>query len=54
MVIEVAREMVLQKFSKVPGLKERLMATGSAVIAETTEHDKIWGNGVVMEDVRAK
>lgn len=51
----VAYETVLQKFSKVRGLKDTLLATGrDSLIAECTAKDKIWGIGLDVGDPRAQ
>jgi len=45
-VCEVALQVVLQKFSSVPGLKAELLATGEALLAEATRNDTIWAIGM--------
>ncbi|KAL3894786.1 MAG: hypothetical protein SGPRY_013712 [Prymnesium sp.] len=47
-VCEVALQIIIRKFSSVPGLKEKLLSTGNSVIAEMTRNDKNWGTGVDM------
>ncbi|KAL1498724.1 hypothetical protein AB1Y20_014034 [Prymnesium parvum] len=47
-VCDVAREVVFQKFSKVDGLKDHLLNTGTSVIAEMTKNDAHWGTGIDM------
>lgn len=44
-ILEVAREVVLQKARALPQVAELLRATGSRVIAESTRNDAIWGTG---------
>jgi predicted NAD-dependent protein-ADP-ribosyltransferase YbiA (DUF1768 family) len=39
----VAREVVWQKFSKLPQLAKVLLGTGDRIIAEATRNDRIWG-----------
>lgn len=47
-----AFEVVQQKFASDPKLKEVLLSTGDAVIAEATRNDKIWGIGIDVGDPR--
>ena len=49
-VLEVAKSVEYQKFNKVPGLKEVLLGTGNAILAETTQNDDNWGIGIEMDD----
>ena len=49
-VVQIAESVVYQKFSKVPGLKEKLLATGDKLIAETTARDKNWAIGLNLND----
>ena len=52
LVCHVAREVVYQKFSKVPPLKTHLLDTGSQILAEATRNDRIWGIGLnANEDI---
>lgn len=46
----IAYEGLLAKFTQNPELKEKLKATGSAVLAECAIKDRIWGNGLSMSD----
>ena len=41
--LQVAREVVWQKFSKLPQLAKVLLGTGDRIIAEATRNDRIWG-----------
>ena len=41
---------LLAKFSQNEDLKEKLKATGNAIIAECAVRDKIWGIGLSMKD----
>jgi ribA/ribD-fused uncharacterized protein len=50
LVCHIAREVVYQKFSKLPLLKEHLLATGSQILAEATRNDRIWGIGLNMNE----
>ncbi|MBR7033087.1 MAG: NADAR family protein [Clostridia bacterium] len=45
-----AYEGALKKFSQNGKLKEKLLATGNAVLAECSETDKIWGIGLSVTD----
>lgn len=45
-VCRIAKIIVFTKFSKVNGLKEKLLGTEDILIAEATERDKIWGIGM--------
>ena len=40
----------LAKFGQNPELKQRLLDTGDALLAEAEEYDSIWGIGLGMED----
>jgi N-glycosidase YbiA len=42
---DLMREAVLAKFSQHPDIREILLATGDALIAEHTENDSYWGDG---------
>ena len=53
-VVEIAVDVVTQKFSKVEGYPELLKSTGTTLIAETTKGDKIWGIGIKMGDLDQK
>jgi ribA/ribD-fused uncharacterized protein len=41
---------LLEKFRQNPELKERLLSTGDAVLAECAVKDRIWGIGLSMKD----
>jgi len=49
-VLEIARTVCVQKFSKVPGLAATLVATGGRVICESTRNDKNWGTGLDIDE----
>ncbi len=40
----------IAKFSANQELKETLLATGDKMIVECSPYDKIWGNGLDIED----
>lgn len=43
--VDIMRQLVLQKFSRHPDLKAKLLATGNAQLVEGNNwHDNIWGN----------
>ena len=46
LVCAVAKEVVAQKFAKVEGCAAQLRGTGSRVLAEASETDRIWGIGM--------
>lgn len=46
----VVYEGLLAKFGQNPVLKQKLLATGDALLAEAEEYDSIWGIGLAMED----
>jgi len=46
----VVYEGVLAKFRQNPHLKQQLLATGDAVLAECAYGDRIWATGLGMED----
>ena len=48
----VVYEGLLAKFSQDPELKQKLLATGDALLAEAEAYDPIWGIGLAMEDER--
>eukprot|EP01048_Picozoa_sp_COSAG05_P009230 COSAG05_NODE_743_length_7589_cov_336.682510_3_plen_718_part_00 len=50
LVCHVAREVVYQKFSKVPRLGYMLMNTGDSIIAEASSSDRLWGIGLQTKD----
>ena len=50
LVCHVAREVVYQKFSKLPPLRAHLLATGSHTLAEATRNDQIWGIGLNIDE----
>lgn len=43
---------LMGKFSQNPELKEKLLATGDAILAECAVKDHIWGIGLSMNDAR--
>jgi ribA/ribD-fused uncharacterized protein len=47
-VCSVAYQVVFQKFQKTAELREHLLATGSALLAEATKNDSHWGIGIDM------
>lgn len=46
----IVYEGLVAKFSQNEGLKERLLQTGDALLAECAVHDRIWGIGLSMKD----
>ena len=48
----VMYEGLLAKFSQNPDLKEKLLATGNVILAETSLNDRIWGIGLRANDTR--
>ena len=48
---EAVYEGLLAKFKENPELKERLLSTGDALLAECALNDRIWGIGLSMKDV---
>eukprot|EP01046_Picozoa_sp_COSAG06_P023035 COSAG06_NODE_1813_length_8305_cov_5.110407_16_plen_173_part_00 len=50
--LPVATEVVRQKFSKAEGCAAKLRATGTRLLAEASESDRIWGIGVRWNDPR--
>ena len=48
----VVYEGLLAKFRQNPDLKAKLLATGEARLAECSEDDLIWGNGMAITDPR--
>ena len=46
----VVYEGLLAKFGQNSQLKQKLLATGDALLAEAEEYDSIWGIGLAMED----
>lgn len=46
----VVYEGLLAKFGQNPELKQQLLATGDALLAEAEEYDAIWGIGLAMEN----
>jgi len=51
---EIAFEVVKQKFSAEKGLRELLLSTGDAILAEAAPNDSIWGIGLSSSDERVK
>jgi len=49
-VCDIARHVALAKFAGVPGLRERLLATGERLIAEAAPNDRVWGIGLAKKD----
>ena len=49
-VCEIARAVIISKFSQVPGLKKLLKSTGSKLIAEAAPNDFLWGIGLSSTD----
>ena len=43
-------EVNLVKFSENEELREKLLSTGQATLAECAAHDRIWGIGLAMDD----
>ena len=43
---------LLEKFRQNPELRQALLATGDAVLAECAVRDRIWGIGLSMQDER--
>lgn len=46
----IVYEGLVAKFSQNEELKERLLQTGDALLAECAVHDRIWGIGLSMKD----
>lgn len=46
----VVYEGLLEKFRQNPDLKQQLLATGSAILAECALRDQIWAIGLTMQD----
>ena len=46
----VVYEGLLEKFRQNPDLKEQLLATGDALLAECAFNDRIWAVGLTMQD----
>lgn len=53
-VCDIARHVALAKFAGVPGLRERLLATGERLIAEAAPNDRVWGIGLAKKDPDAR
>lgn len=51
---EVVFNANLAKFSQHPQLKKALLATGSAILAEASPYDQIWGIGFSADDAESK
>lgn len=49
---ETAFEVVKQKFASAKGLREVLLSTGDAILAEAAPNDCIWGVGLPLGDAR--
>lgn len=47
---DVVKSGVLAKFSQNPGLAEKLLNTGSSLLAECAVRDRIWGIGLGMSN----
>ena len=45
----IGRSVVLAKFAHTPGLKQTLLATGNAILAEATRNDRNWGIGLNLD-----
>lgn len=43
---------LIEKFRQNPKLREELLATGDAILAECAVRDRIWGIGLSMQDER--
>lgn len=50
----IVYEGLLAKFRQNSELKQKLLETGDALLAEAEEYDSIWGIGLSMEDARNK
>lgn len=50
----IVYEGLLAKFGQNSELKQKLLETGDALLAEAEEYDSIWGIGLSMEDARNK
>jgi len=53
-VCDIAKHVVFAKFAGVPGLRERLLATGERLIAEAAPNDRVWGIGLGKKDADAR
>ena len=53
-VCHIARHVAIAKFEGVPGLRERLLATGERLIAEAAPNDRVWGIGLGRKDPHAR
>ena len=53
LVLSVAYEVALQKFTQLRDLQEILLSTGDRMIAEMTSEDSIWGTGVDIGSTEA-
>lgn len=53
-VCDIARHVALAKFAGVPGLRERLLATGERLMAEAAPNDSVWGIGLARKDPDAR
>ncbi len=49
-ILEVAESILYQKFSSDQKLCNKLLATGDAVLAESSGRDKLWGTGLDIDD----
>ena len=50
LVCHIAREVVWQKFSKLPLLRDHLLGTGCQILAEATRNDRVWGIGLNCDE----
>jgi len=51
---DVVREILEDKFGQNPGLRDKLLSTGDADIAEASPSDKIWGTGLGKDRAERK
>jgi len=49
----IAYDILLQKFTSNLELTELLLNTNNSIIVESTENDRIWGNGININDPRS-
>jgi ribA/ribD-fused uncharacterized protein len=50
---DIAYDVLLQKFTSNLELTELLLNTNNKIIVESTENDKIWGNGININDPKS-